>query len=139
MPLPSKEAAIALLHQNVNDSYQRPHAQMVATAMEGYAQHFGEDPLLWFDTGLLHEPFSTVLSTDGGNVWQQIYQDSEDAKNSKAALGKYYGILDAGTLLRAQRDPAGIAMSTDAGKTWTEVAKYQVLGRRPVHYGKKVF
>ncbi|MCX6982972.1 MAG: HAD family hydrolase [Verrucomicrobia bacterium] len=55
MPLPSKEAATALLHQHVNDSYQRLHAQMVATAMEGYAQHFGEDPLLWFDTGLLHD------------------------------------------------------------------------------------
>jgi photosystem II stability/assembly factor-like uncharacterized protein len=89
--------------------------------------------------GLLHEPFYTVLSTDGGNVWQQIYKDTEDPKTSKTALGKYYGILDAGTLLRAQREPAGIAMSTDAGKTWTEVAKYQVLGRRPVHYGKKVF
>ena len=89
--------------------------------------------------GLLHEPFYTVLSTDGGAAWQQIYKDTEDPKNSKAALGKYYGLLDAATLLRAQREPASIAMSTDAGKTWTEVAKYQVLGRRPVHYGKKVF
>jgi predicted hydrolase (HD superfamily) len=55
MPLPSKEAATALLHQHVNDGYQRLHAQMVACAMEGYAQHLNEDSLLWFVTGLLHD------------------------------------------------------------------------------------
>jgi len=55
MPLPTKDAATALLHQHVNDGYQRLHALMVATAMEGYAQHFDEDPLLWFVTGLLHD------------------------------------------------------------------------------------
>ena len=89
--------------------------------------------------GMLHEPYYTVLSTDGGNAWKQIYLDTEDPKNSKVALGTYYGILDAGTLCRAQREPAGISVSTDAGKTWTKVAKYQILGRRPVHYGKKVY
>jgi predicted hydrolase (HD superfamily) len=55
MPLPSKEAATALLHQHVNDGYQRLHAQMVACAMEGYAQNLNEDSLLWFVTGLLHD------------------------------------------------------------------------------------
>ena len=55
MPLPTKEAAATLLHQHVNDAYQRQHALMVATAMEGYAGHLGEDPLLWFVTGLLHD------------------------------------------------------------------------------------
>ena len=55
MPLPSKEAATALLHQHVNAGYQRLHAQMVACAMEGYAQHLNEDSLLWFVTGLLHD------------------------------------------------------------------------------------
>ena len=33
----------------------------------------------------------------------------------------------------------GVCLSTDQGSTWTEVAKYKVLGRRPVHYGNKVF
>lgn len=89
--------------------------------------------------GLLHEPYYTALSTDGGRQWRQIYQETEDPKDGRTMLGKYYGVLDAGTLLRAQRDRPGIAQSTDEGKTWTEVAKYQVLGRRPVHYGKKVF
>ena len=39
MPLPTKDAALALLHQHVRDEYQRHHALMVATAMEGYAQY----------------------------------------------------------------------------------------------------
>lgn len=39
MILPTKDAATALLHQHVHDEYQRLHALMVATAMEGYAQH----------------------------------------------------------------------------------------------------
>lgn len=88
MPLPTKDAAAALLHQHVRDEYQRHHALMVATAMEGYAVHLfprqpeghpaqspsaslqaapagatisalprsvGEDPLLWYLTGLLHD------------------------------------------------------------------------------------
>jgi putative nucleotidyltransferase with HDIG domain len=55
MPLPNKEAATTLLHEHVSDEYQRHHALMVATAMEGYALQFGEDSLLWYDTGLLHD------------------------------------------------------------------------------------
>jgi putative nucleotidyltransferase with HDIG domain len=55
MTLPTIDAAIALLNQHVHDDYQRHHALMVATAMEGYAPQFGEDPLLWHLTGLLHD------------------------------------------------------------------------------------
>lgn len=55
MSLPAKDAATALLHEHVKDDYQRHHALMVATALEGYAVHLGEDPLLWYVTGLLHD------------------------------------------------------------------------------------
>jgi len=55
MPLPTPESAQALLFQHVQDEYQRLHAKMVATAMDGYAKQFGEDPHLWFVTGLLHD------------------------------------------------------------------------------------
>ena len=55
MNLPTKEAAAFLLHQHVSDAYQRQHAVMVATAMEGYAANYNEDPLLWYLTGLLHD------------------------------------------------------------------------------------
>ena len=55
MALPSRDEARQLLAQHVQDEYQRYHARMVATAMEGYAASFGEDTDLWYVTGLLHD------------------------------------------------------------------------------------
>ena len=55
MSLPTKEEAQKLLESHVGDEYQRYHARMVATAMEGYAKQFGESELLWYLTGLLHD------------------------------------------------------------------------------------
>lgn len=55
MPLPTPVEAQQLLEQHVQDAYQRHHALMVATAMEGYARHFGADAELWRLTGLLHD------------------------------------------------------------------------------------
>jgi predicted hydrolase (HD superfamily) len=55
MPLPSRTDAQQLLETQVQDTYQRHHALMVATAMEGYAPQFGGDADLWFLTGLLHD------------------------------------------------------------------------------------
>jgi len=89
--------------------------------------------------GLLHEPYYTVLSTNGGQQWRQIYLETENPKDSKGALNLRYGVLDATTLLRAHGDRPGIDVSTDAGQTWTGVAQFQVVGQRPVHYGKKVY
>lgn len=53
--LPTRDAATALLHEHVLDTYQRKHAVMVATALEGYAVHLAEPVNLWFLTGLLHD------------------------------------------------------------------------------------
>ncbi len=55
MSLPTKPEANALLEKYVRDDYQRLHALMVATAMEGYAVPFNRDPHLWHVTGLLHD------------------------------------------------------------------------------------
>jgi len=55
MSLPDRTAARQLLHAHVRDAYQRLHAEMVATAMEGYARERGADVELWFLTGLLHD------------------------------------------------------------------------------------
>jgi predicted hydrolase (HD superfamily) len=55
MNLPTKTEAQSLLEKYVQDPYQRHHALMVATAMEGYAPLFQEDPHLWYVTGLLHD------------------------------------------------------------------------------------
>jgi putative nucleotidyltransferase with HDIG domain len=53
--LPTRTEASALLESHVSDDYQRLHALMVATAMEGYAGAYGADPDLWYLTGLLHD------------------------------------------------------------------------------------
>lgn len=55
MPLPNRQDAQQLLEQHVKDEYQRHHALMVATAMEGYAKKFQADAPLWHVTGLLHD------------------------------------------------------------------------------------
>ena len=55
MSLPNKAEAIALLETHVKDEYQRHHSLMVATAMAGYGGLLGEDPHLWYLTGLLHD------------------------------------------------------------------------------------
>src|SRR4051794_1253513 len=55
MNLPSREAAQQLLEKHVQDPYQRLHARMVATALEGYSAQFGGDASLWYLTGLLHD------------------------------------------------------------------------------------
>ena len=55
MNLPTKEEAQALLEKYVQDEYQRYHALMVATAMEGYAELLNKDKNLWYVTGLLHD------------------------------------------------------------------------------------
>ncbi|HUG09380.1 MAG TPA: HDIG domain-containing protein [Opitutaceae bacterium] len=55
MSLPTRDEARALLEQHVSDEYQRHHALMVATALEGYAALLGGDAHLWFVTGLLHD------------------------------------------------------------------------------------
>ena len=55
MNLPTIDDAKALLEKHVKNDYQRFHALMVATAMEGYAELYGEDKLLWYLTGYLHD------------------------------------------------------------------------------------
>lgn len=55
MTLPNRTEATALLHEYVQDEYQRFHALMVGTAMEGYAKKLNEDVELWFLTGYLHD------------------------------------------------------------------------------------
>jgi predicted hydrolase (HD superfamily) len=55
MPLPSRGDANLLLESHVRDDYQRYHALMVATAMEGYARKRNADADLWYLTGYLHD------------------------------------------------------------------------------------
>ncbi|MDA1317350.1 MAG: lysine--tRNA ligase [bacterium] len=53
--LPSKQEALTILEQHVQEPYQRLHAKMVARAMASYAKKYEGDEDLWYITGLLHD------------------------------------------------------------------------------------
>ena len=55
MSLPSREQSEQLLKKHITNDALRHHCHMVASAMEAYAQEFGEDHELWYQTGLLHD------------------------------------------------------------------------------------
>ena len=55
MTHPTREEAHTLLKKYVQDAYQRYHAEMVAVAMERYAERLDADTDLWYLTGLLHD------------------------------------------------------------------------------------
>jgi predicted hydrolase (HD superfamily) len=51
----TRDNARTLLAAHVTDAYQRHHAEMVATAVAGYAVIYKEDEHLWWCTGYLHD------------------------------------------------------------------------------------
>lgn len=53
--LPTREQALALLHEWVENANLRKHALAVESAMRAYAAHYGEDPARWGVTGLIHD------------------------------------------------------------------------------------
>lgn len=131
MPLPTKEAATALLHQHVNDDYQRLHALMVATAMEGYAQHFSEDPLLWFVTGLLHDiDFEQHPETHPGPSLQWFKEWGYPDGLIHAVEAHAYGYHDFKTLPQTKLAAALLACDEISG------IFYAYRKMNPVRYGE---
>lgn len=55
MNLPTRQESQALLEKYITNPALRHHCEMVAAAMEAYAQKFDEDVELWSQTGLLHD------------------------------------------------------------------------------------
>jgi putative nucleotidyltransferase with HDIG domain len=53
--LPSREQAIALLHEWILNVNLRKHCYAVEAAMRAYARSFGEDEERWGLTGLIHD------------------------------------------------------------------------------------
>lgn len=53
--LPTREQALALLHEWIENPALRRHCLCVEAAMRAYAVKFGEDPERWGLTGLIHD------------------------------------------------------------------------------------
>ena len=54
-PLPSRESALALVHEFTASDSLRKHMLAVEAVMRSYAEKFGEDPERWGLTGLVHD------------------------------------------------------------------------------------
>lgn len=55
MALPPRSDSQSLLDHYVKNPALRNHCEMVAQAMEAYANALGEEPELWYQAGLLHD------------------------------------------------------------------------------------
>lgn len=131
MNLPTREAAQTLLEQHVQDSYQRYHARMVAAAMEGYANRFGEDSHLWYVTGLLHDiDFEKHPDTHPGESlrWFKEWGYPEDLIHAVEAHA--YGYNGYTTLPRTKLAAALLACDEISGIFYA----YRKLN--PVRYGE---
>jgi predicted hydrolase (HD superfamily) len=53
--LPSRDAALALMHEYTASDSLRKHMYAVEAAMRAYAEHYGEDPDRWGLAGLIHD------------------------------------------------------------------------------------
>jgi putative nucleotidyltransferase with HDIG domain len=53
--LPTRDEALALVHEWTASESLRKHMLAVETAMRAYATHFGEDPERWGLAGLIHD------------------------------------------------------------------------------------
>jgi len=53
--LPSRDAALAIMHEYTSSDSLRKHMYAVETAMRAYAGHYGEEADRWGLTGLLHD------------------------------------------------------------------------------------
>ena len=130
MTLPDKTAARELLERHVQDAYQRHHALMVATAMEGYARFFSENELLWYDTGLLHDlDFEQFPDTHPAESLKWFKEWGYPADLSHAVEAHAYGYHGYTTLPQTKLAAALLACDEMSG------IFYAYRKMNPVRYG----
>ena len=131
MSLPTKDTATTLLHGHVKDDYQRHHALMVATALEGYAPQFAGDPLLWYLTGLLHDiDYEEHPDTHPGPSLQWFKDWGYPAELIHAVEAHAYGYHGFTTLPQTKLAAALVATDELTG------IFYAYRKMNPVHYGE---
>ncbi len=131
MTLPSIPEANALLEEHVHDAYQRHHALMVATAMDGYARTLACDPHLWHVTGLLHDldfEQHPDLHPAESLKWFRVWGYPEDLIHAVEAHA--YGYHGYTTLPRSKLAAALLACDEISGIFYA----YRKLN--PVRYGE---
>ena len=60
--LPSREDALALMHEYTENESLRKHMYAVEAAMRAYARKYGADEELWGVTGLIHDLYDLAVS-----------------------------------------------------------------------------
>jgi predicted hydrolase (HD superfamily) len=131
MTLPTKAEAQSLLEKHVQDPYQRLHARMVATAMEGYAPLFQEDPHLWYITGLLHDiDFEQFPATHPAESLKWFTEWGYPEEVSHAVEAHAYGYHGYTTLPKTKLAAALLACDEISGIFYA----YRKLN--PIRYGE---
>ena len=115
MALPTKEEAQRLLENHVKDEYQRYHAKMVATAMEGYAPQFGNDPLPWYVTGLCDGEAAFTYSRTNSGKNLGLYFSIKLSNGEAPLLAKLRAFFGAGLIYKVKaRAPRAFSGRTGA-------------------------
>jgi predicted hydrolase (HD superfamily) len=131
MSLPNRTEARALLEEYVSDDYQRFHALMVGTAMEGYAKKLGEDTELWFLTGYLHDlDYDRHPSEHPGPSLEWFNSWNYSPELIQAVLAHANGFNGFNTPAKSQLDKALIACDEICGIFYA----YQKLN--PIPFGE---
>lgn len=100
--IPSREEALAIVHEYTENENLRKHMYAVEAAMRAYARRFDEDEQRWGITGLLHDfdyerwPNPDHSPTDGHpSVGQEILRDRgvpDDVLRAIMSHAEYTGV-----------------------------------------------
>jgi putative nucleotidyltransferase with HDIG domain len=110
MSLPTRDDALALLHEYTASESLRKHMLAVEAAMRAYAEKFGEDPERWGLAGLIHD-FD----------YERFPNDSHSPTNEHPSEGV--------RILRARDWPEDILQAILGHATYTNVPRETPMAR----------